>query len=445
MAIGRWFMNRLERAGVASAAERAAVLWSFIYFFCLLASYFVLRPLRDEMGIAAGRNILKWLFMATFVVMLLAAPAYAAVWARFSRQKFLHLIYHFFAFNLAIFWLLLWLDVSKIWVARVFFVWVSVFNLFAVSVFWSFMADIFRTDQGKRLFGMIAAGGTAGTLLGSSITVALASTIGVLNLLIVAALLLEGAVYCASKLEIAAAGFRNGQSGGGPADNTDSAPGGGIMAGFSLLLSSRYLAGIGVWVILLSLAGTFLYFIQRDVVAAASSDPAVRTQIFAVMDLAANLLTLLLQAFVTGKLIERIGAGASAAILPLIFAIGFAALAAAPVLAVIIAFQALQRTANFAFSNPAREIFFTSVGREEKYKAKNVIDTVMFRGGDVGWAFVFSGLRGLGMNIAAIALVAVPVALVWSGVALWLGREQQRRAAEQGMAANAAAVGSRNV
>jgi ATP:ADP antiporter, AAA family len=424
----RWLDTQLQRAGAISAEERAAVVWSFVYFFCLLAGYFILRPVRDEMGIAAGRGELQKLFTYTFIVMLLVAPLYAALWSYLPRRWFVPLVYNFFVFNLLLFWCALYLDMPRVWIARIFFVWVSVFNLFAVSVFWSLMADMFRTDQGKRLFGMIAAGGTAGTMLGSSITLALSTTIGLMNLLLVAAILLEAAVFCALRLERVSAIFRQDsaarvvdQAAAGPA--TD----GGILAGFGLLLSSRYLAGIGLWVALLSLAGTFLYFIQRDVVAAASTDPAVRTQIFAAMDLIANILTLFLQAFVTGKLIEKMGTGKSAAILPLIFVIGFAVLAVSPVLAVIIGFQALQRTANFAFSNPAREIFFTSVGREEKYKAKNVIDTVLFRGGDVGWAWAFTGLRGLGVSMSGIALAVVPVAVVWAGLSLWLGREQERR------------------
>ncbi len=186
--------------------------------------------------------------------------------------------------------------------------------------------------------------------------------------------------------------------------------------------------GIAAWVAFLSLAGTFLYFLQRDVVAAASPDPAVRTQIFAGIDLAANVLTLLLQVFLAGKLMERFGTGLAAAVLPLVFLVGFAALAVSPVLAVIVGFQVLQRTANFGLSNPAREIFFTAVDREEKYKAKNVIDTAVFRGGDVLFAWLFTGLRGAGMTITGIALLTVPVALVWAGISFWLGREQERRA-----------------
>ncbi len=397
--------------------EIRATLWSFLYFFCLLASYLILRPLRDEMGIAAGRDVLQYLFTATFFVMLAASPLYAGLVGRWSRRQFIPLIYRFFILNLAVFWVLLTFNIDVTWTARVFFVWVSVFNLFAVSVFWSFMADLFSTEQGKRLFGFIAAGGTAGTLLGSSITVGLSGLIGPANLLIVAGVLLEAAVFCATRLELQSAPS---------AEPTRAALGGGMTEGFRLLLRSPYLSGIALWVALLSLAGTFLYFIQQDVVRAVSADPAVRTRIFASMDLIANLMTLALQFAATGQLIKRLGAGPAAAVLPVVFALGFGALLLAPGLYVVVAFQALQRTLNFAFSNPAREILFTSIAREEKYKAKNLIDTVVFRGGDVVWSWVFAGLVGLVGSALTVAGLAIPVMGVWAGLAIWLGRTQEK-------------------
>ena len=198
----RWLLRVVE----VRPAEQKALLWSFAYFFCLLAGYYVLRPLRDEMGIAGGVRNLQWLFTATFVVMLAAVPAFGAVVGRLPRRRFVPLVYHFFVANIAIFWLLLTFDVAKIQVARVFFVWISVFNLFAVSVFWSFMADLYASEQGKRLFGFIAAGGSAGALLGPALTVGLSVSLGPVNLLIVAALFLELAVLCARRLESAAPG-----------------------------------------------------------------------------------------------------------------------------------------------------------------------------------------------------------------------------------------------
>ena len=418
----RW----LGRAVAVRPGEARALLWSFAYFFCLLAGYYVLRPLRDEMGIAGGVRNLQWLFTATFAVMLGAVPAFGAIVARLPRGRFIPLIYHFFVVNIVLFWLLLNFDIGKVQVARVFFVWISVFNLFAVSVFWSFMADVWVSEQGKRLFGFIAAGGSAGALLGPALTVWLALPLGPVNLLLVAALFLELAVLCAQRLESASpAPARTLLAQASQAEAA--ALGGGWFAGIAMVLRSRYLAGIALWVCLLSLAGTFLYFQQANIVAASSDDPAVRTRIFASIDLSIGILTILVQFFATGRLIGRFGVGRAAAFLPLIFGLGFLGLAFTPVLLVVIAFQAIQRTANFAISNPAREVLFTVLEREEKYKAKNVIDIVVFRGADAASGWLFAALRGLGMELSSISLATVPLAGAWLGLALALGRAHERR------------------
>jgi AAA family ATP:ADP antiporter len=300
----RW----LARVVAVRPGEVRAMCWSFAYFFCLLAGYYVLRPLRDEMGIAGGVRNLPWLFTATFIVMLAVVPVFGAMVARLPRRFFIPLVYHFFVANIAIFWLLLTLDIGKVHVARVFFVWISVFNLFAVSVFWSFMADLFASEQGKRLFGFIAAGGSAGALLGPAVTVGLAVPFGPVNLLIVAALLLEAAVYCARRLESAAPQLEidtGTSTSAAPASQRDAGLGGGWLAGIAMVLRSPYLAGIALWVSLLSLAGTFLYFQQANIVAAASDDPAIRTRIFATIDLAVGILTIVVQFLATGRLITR--------------------------------------------------------------------------------------------------------------------------------------------
>ncbi len=428
----RW----LGRVVAVRPGEVRALLWSFAYFLCLLAGYYVLRPLRDEMGIAGGVRNLQWLFTATFVVMLAAVPVFGALVARLPRRRFVPLVYHFFVANIAIFWLLLTLDVGRVHVARVFFVWISVFNLFAVSVFWSFMADLYASEQGKRLFGFIAAGGSAGALLGPSVTVALAVPLGPVNLLIVAALLLELAVLCAHRLESAAPQAENTAipEAGSETKAHRAGLGGSWLAGIAMVLRSPYLAGIALWVTLLSLAGTFLYFQQANIVAAASDDPAVRTRIFASIDLAIGILTLIVQFLATGRLITRFGVGPAAAALPLVFALGFLALAFTPALAVVIAFQALQRATNFALSNPAREVLFTVVEREEKYKAKNVIDIVVFRGADAAGGWLFSALRGAGLELSSISLASVPLAALWLVLAVALGRAQEKRALPAGTA-----------
>jgi len=425
----RW----LVKAVAVRPREVRALCWSFAYFFSLLAGYYVLRPLRDEMDVAGGVRNLQWLFTATFFVMLAAVPVFGAVVARLPRRRFVPLVYQFFVVNIVIFWVLLTFDVGRIHVARVFFVWISVFNLFAVSVFWSFMADLFASEQGKRLFGFIAAGGSAGALVGPAVTVGLAVPLGPVNLLIVAALLLELAVLCAHRLESTSLQLREetteGQVRAAPGVQPESAGlGGGWLAGIAMVLRSPYLAGIALWVALLSLAGTFLYFQQANIVAAASDDPAVRTRIFATIDLAIGILTLIVQCLATGRLISRFGVGTAAAVLPLVFGLGFITLALAPALLVVIAFQAIQRAANFALSNPAREVLFTVLEREEKYKAKNVIDIVVFRGADAVSGWLFAALRGAGLDLALISLATVPVAAGWLALAVALGRAHERRA-----------------
>jgi len=417
----------LTRIVAVRPAEIRALLWSFAYFFFLLAAYYVLRPVRDEMGIAGGVRNLPWLFTATFFVMLAVVPLFGAMVARIPRRRFIPLVYHFFVANILIFWLLLTFKVAMNDTAKVFFVWISVFNLFAVSVFWSFMSDLFASEQGKRLFGFIAAGGSAGALLGPTIAVWLAEPIGRANLLLIAALLLEFAVLCAMRLESAATTLKDSNAAQDATTQRETAIGGSWIAGLLMVARSPYLAGIALWVALLSLAGTFLYFQQASIVSALTDDPNKRTAIFAQIDLAVSLLTITVQFLATGKLIRRFGAGPAAAFLPFVFAAGFLMLALTPMLWVVIAFQAMQRAANFAISNPAREVLFTVVEREEKYKAKYVIDNVVFRGGDAASGWLFHALRGLGMELNAISLATVPVAIGWFALALALGHGHEKR------------------
>ena len=423
----RW----LERAVPATPTERAAALWSFAYFFTLLASYYVLRPLRDQMGIAGGIKALPWLFTATFVTLLVAQPLYGALVAKLPRARFIPIVYHFFAANLALFWLLLTLGVETVIVARVFFVWVSVFNLFAIAVFWSFMADVFTSEQGKRLFGFIGAGGTAGGLLGPAITIGLSVPLGPTNLLIAAVVFLELSVFCVHRLE----GTANARRG----EHRDERPiGGSAFAALPEFFRSPYLFGVGVWVSLLSFGATILYFEQANIVSASVHGAGEQTRIFASIDLAVGLLTLATQVFATGRLLKRFGTGATAGALPAVYVAGFAALALAPILAVVVAVQVAQRWMNFAIANPARQVFFTVVAREEKYKAKNLIDVVIYRGSDALYGWVFDSLQALGLKLAAIALCALPVMGGWLILSAALGRTQARRAAQLSAAAQEA-------
>ena len=414
--------SRISKFLPATASERAAALWSFAYFFTLLAGYYVLRPLRDQSAIAGGIKALPWMFTATFVTLLVAQPLYGWLVARLPRRRFIPFVYHFFVANLALFWLLLTFNIGEVAVARVFFVWVSVFNLFAVTVFWSFMADIFTSEQGKRLFGFIGAGGTAGALLGPSITIVLAKPLGPANLLLVAALLLELAVYCVYRLERIAAPVRQ-QS------RAEERIGGSAFAALSEVFKSPYLLGVAAWVSLLSFGATILYFAQANLVAAHVQGAAEQTRFFASIDLAVSVLTLLTQIVATGPLLKRFGTAVAAALLPAVYVVGFAVLAMVPILSVVLVFQVVQRWANFAIANPARQLFFTVVDRAEKYKAKNLIDVVVYRGSDALYGWVFDSMQALGLKLAAIAVWALPVSAAWLVLSFALGRTQERRAA----------------
>jgi ATP:ADP antiporter, AAA family len=414
----------LQRAVPATPRERSAALWSFAYFFALLAGYYVLRPLRDQMGIAGGVKNLPWLFTATFLSLLVAQPLYGALVARLPRVRFIPIVYHFFVANLALFWVLLTLDVEKVIVARVFFVWLSVFNLFAVAVFWSFMADLFTAEQGKRLFGFIGAGGTAGALLGPIVTIWLSKPLGPVNLLIAAASFLEAAVFCVHRIERVA----NAPTAEDPLRQL---LGGGAIAALPELIRSPYLMGVAMWVSLLSFGATIAYFAQANIVSATIHDAATQTRLFAGIDLAVGLLSLTTQVFATAKFLKRFGTGISAAALPAVYVVGFAAVAFAPILLVVVTLQVTQRWMNFAIANPARQVFFTVVGREEKYKAKNLIDVVIYRGSDALYGWVYDSLQALGLKLGAIALCALPIAAGWLILSTALGRAQERLTAKR--------------
>ncbi len=417
-------IRALRRAVDVREDEIRALLWSFAYFFCLLCSYYILRPLREEMGIAGGVRNLPWLFTGTFAAMLMAVPLFGALVARFPRRRIVPLLYRFFIWNILIFYLLLAFGDGRVYVARAFFIWVSVFNLFVVSVFWSFMADLFRSGQGKRLFGFIAAGGTAGALLGPAITTLLAVPLGPVNLLLISALFLEAAVQCIHRLLRAPVV----KGSAAPEPSREEAVGGGIFTGAVRVFRSPYLLGICLYIFLFTTTSTFLYFQQAHIVAGAFDDPAERTRVFALINLLVGVLTILTQWFVTGRFMARFGVGAAAAFLPVVVALGFLALAVNPVLAVLIAVQSIRRASNFAISRPAREVLFTVLSREEKYKSKNFIDTVVYRGGDAASGWVFAGLTGMGLGLSPIAILSVPIAAVWAAVALLLGKRQEKLA-----------------
>ena len=398
------------------------------------------------MGVAGGPENLPWLFTATLAAMLVAHPVFASIVSRWPRKRFVSITYRFFILNLFVYYLLLSglpEGAVAVWVGRSFFVWISVFNLFVVSVFWSFMTDIYRERQSRRLFGLIGVGGTLGGIVGSSITAFLVGSLAPATLLWFSIVLLECAVACVRGLDRRVGERRGRGNGGRPSDGatgsaeipeagpTDSAQapdsviGGSALDGIRQVLASPYLLGICAFMLLFTVGSTFLYNFQAEIMSRTFSDPAERTSVFARIDLAVNGLTLFTQLFLTGRIMRRLGVGFTLAILPLLSVAGFLALGAAPVFAVFVVFQVLRRAGNFAVAVPSREVLYTVLPRRDKYKAKNFNDTFVYRAGDQVGAWSFAGLGAVGLSTAAMAWSMVPVAGMWLVVALWLGRRQK--------------------
>ncbi|KJS00559.1 MAG: MFS transporter [Desulfobulbaceae bacterium BRH_c16a] len=415
--------------------EWRPLLWSFSYFFALLCGYYIVRPMRDEMGIAGGVDHLQWMFSGTFLAMLAVVPFFGWLTRRFAPHRFLPCVYYFFIGNLLLFYALFRSDLAHVYVARAFFIWVSVFNLFIVSVFWSFMADIFSNAQAKRLFGVIAAGGTAGALAGPALAVTLVLPLGPTNLLLFSALFLGWAILCIHRLaawrqSVALPSAANPEQKTEEEVSADKPLGGSVLAGVKLVVQSPYLIGICVLMLLFTTLATFLYFQQAYIIKEHFDDPALRTALFAAMDFAVNALTLIIQLFLTGRIVQRLGLGWTLAVIPLLLVAGFLVLGMMPALWVVVAVQVLRRAGNYAIMRPGREMLYVVLSKEEKYKAKNFIDTVIYRGGDAVSAWAYAGLLAIGLSGAGISLAAVPLACAWVWISFRLGNRQEQIAAD---------------
>jgi ATP:ADP antiporter, AAA family len=439
--------------------EGKALVWSCSFFFFLLCSYYIMRPIRDEMGVAAGVENLAYLFTGTLIGTLAIHPVFTFLVSRLPRQKFVPYIYRFFILNLIGFYFLFTYasDAQAIWVARAFFVWLSIINLFLISIFWSFMSDVYRPLQAKRLFGVVAVGGTVGATLGSTITTALAGMLGPIMLLLVAAALLELAAQSSRILdrhegrlaqvaledEARAAELDRDAPDEGPAAEAGTSPedrpaeqghrviGGKVLDGIRHVLKSPYLLGIAGFVGLFAVISTFLYFqVAALMEATFPDDPAARTRVFGARDLAVNSLTLITQLFLTGRILRYLGVGLALAFLPVLSFIGFGILGFAPVLIVAIVFEVFRRAGNFAVMRPTREVLYTVLPRTDRYKAKNFNDTFVYRLGDQLGAWTYQPLFWLGLSLASLAFLMVPVSVAWLLLALWLGRRYRRYYAE---------------
>ena len=420
---------RLLRAVIdVKPAEATALAWSWLYFFSILSAYYVIRPIRDEIGAAGGIENLPWLFAGTLCGMLIANPPFSALVARLAPVRFISWTYRFFMANLVLFLILLETTrgPANAWAGRVFYIWVAIFNLFVVSVFWGFLADVFSSEQSRRLFGFIAAGGTIGGIVGSTLTSVLVEHLGRSRLLLVSAVLLELAVFSVRRLSMISRGLRE-RSG---TRGDEAAVGGGVLSGMTHTVRSPYLLNLTVYMLLFTILSTFLYFQQADIAKHSFTDRSARTAFFANIDLAVNVLTLLIQLLLTGRIIKTLGVALTLTLLPALSVVGFAVLGLAPTVWAIITFQVLRRAGNFAVARPTRETCFTVVPREDKYKAKSFIDTFVYRAGDQIGAWVYAGMGLLGLGLAGISLAAVPIAALWLVNGLWLGRRNELLARE---------------
>jgi AAA family ATP:ADP antiporter len=456
----------LRRMVDVAPHEVRATLLACAYFFCSLSSWFVLRPIRDEMAVAAGVRNLPWMFAGTLVVTLVANALYSVLVARLPVRRFLIVTYQALVVCLVLFWLA-WRgpgdDARAVWTGRFFFAWTTMYAVFVTSLFWSVMADAFLSGQAKRLFGFIGVGGTLGSITGSALTAALTSVVGPTNLLLVSVLLLEAAALLA--IAFYAAVPREAS----PAASPDAAPvdgdaaplpargaraagaqqiGGSVWAGATHVVRNRYLLGIAAFILLYNVGGTVLYFAQTEVVGAAYSGREARTEILARVEFLTQLLTALTQAFLTGRIIRWFGLAVTLALMPALSIVGFAAIGATawgvvPALGAVLAFSVLRRASNFALTNPAMEALFTVVSREDKYKAKVFIETFVYRAADQVAAWGYAGLALLGLGIVGISWITVPISVVFLALGLWLGRRQRALAAREEPAAVAASSDTR--
>lgn len=411
-------------------SEYLAVAWSFLYFFCVLSAYYILRPVREMLGVQSGPETLPYLFMASFAVMLLATPVFGWITSRFPRKVFLPWVYLFFVINIVIFWVifsqLIDAEQDHVWLGRIFFVWLSVFNLYVVSVYWSFMADIYTREQGRRLFGLLSSGGSIGALLGGIATSWIVTDIHFHNLFPIAAALLAFAIVCIWQLRQWTT--RTAQSPAAQGTGQERVIGGSPFAGATHVAQSNYLKAIAIASIIASLLGTAVYLFRAELVATSIAGANVRTQFFSNINIATNFLTILGQMFIVRHVVQRFGIGGALSILPAISILCFAWLALDPALLVISVVDVIRRASGFTFGKPSTDMLYSVVVREAKYKAKNFIDTTIYRFGDVVgiWAIHL----GLAIGMATLSVVMVPFAIAWGLIALWLGREYRHRARE---------------
>lgn len=408
----------LRRVVRIEPGEAAAALTSFAMFFALLSAYYVIRPVRDEMGVAIGKNALPDLFTIVFFAMLALVPAFGFVATRLPRRIVLPSLYIFFALNLAGFWLLLRGESPATWAAPTFFVWASIFNLFVVSLFWSLMSEMWSNTEAKRLYGFISAGGTAGALAGPVITQALVRFVAPVNLLVVSAVLLTVSAFASMYLRRVKVS---------PVGHASEPAGGGILDGALKVLTTPFFARIAAFIFLANVVGTFFYLEQSRLVGAAIPDSAERVKFFSERDLIVSIATLAIELFGTARVLSRFGVSAALLALPLMAAAGVTLLAFDQTLWAVAAVMVGERVIAFSLANPGIKVIYTLTAPDEKYKVQNFIDTAVYRGGDAasGWIYNFFSA---GFSSVGLCALATPLVAAWLWVASRLGADHRSRA-----------------
>lgn len=417
--------------------EIRITLSSFLLVFILMAAYYILRPIRDSMASDWSDAEVSWLWTFTFFFSVIAVSLYGRLISHVRFKRLVPSVYAFFAFSFVLFYIATQFNSAQtasdyslipVLIDKAFYVWISVFSLFHISVFWSLMADTFSRPQATRLFGFIGAGASVGAIVGPGIPALLATNIGTYNLLLIASLLLLITVPLVSwvqtlKISSLLAGSEN-ESAVPSQEQQNQKPefiGGNPFSGFSAFLQSPYLLAIGLFILLYTSISSFVYFELKNLLA--GFDRETRSQIWASMDLVVNTLTVLIAAFATGRIAKRFGLSFTLASVPLLIASGLILLAFAPIVGVVVAIQIIRRAGNYAVTRPAREMLFTVVSRDVRFKAKPVIDIIIYRGGDMLNAWAFTALtQGFGLTLASVAGVGAVIAMLWAGTGIYLGR-----------------------
>jgi AAA family ATP:ADP antiporter len=420
-----WLARLLDVRAQVAAHERRAVALAFMCNFVLLGSYYILRPVRDTVATVVGVGQLQNLFTATFAGTLLAAPIYAMLASRFRLTRLLPGVFWFWLSNVLLFQLLFRLAPQNFWVAAAYYVWFSVVNLFMISVFWSLMVDMFTAAQATRLFALIAAGGSIGAIAGPLLTRLLVSRLRLSGLLLVAAAGFLIVILLVYRLMREKERLRD-SCGQVQQTTLDHGLPGNPFEGFSQLLKSRYLMSQAAFMLLMTWVNTIGYFLQTDVIAHAFAAVEGRAQAIADIDLVVNIATALILTFGLGRLVQRFGVTAGLLLNPVIMLIAFLVVVISPSLIIVQGLQVVRRVAQYAIARPSREICFTVVEQSSRYKAKNVIDTVVYRFGDVSSAWMQAGLRAAGFGLGGAVAVGIGACIAWGGVARYAGRRYEK-------------------